>query len=97
MLTRSYERGSLTSASWWTKEVLPYAVLSFLVVVLASFPAAAAEDPPLPEIRVDGTSKTEGYLLVHSDGFWYLFDKEGDLLAIPDSEVKTVRISSNLD
>jgi hypothetical protein len=93
---REYEKGSLISSSWWRKKVLPYVVLFSLFVVLSSFPLAAAQDPPLPQIRVDGTSKTEGYLLVHSDGFWYLFDKEGDLLAIPDSEVKTVRIAWDL-
>ena len=95
MLGSDYEKGLVFSSTWW-KKLLPYVPQLFLVVVLYSFPAAAAQDPPLPEIRVDGTSNTEGYLLVHSDGFWYLFDKEGDLLAIPDSEVKTVRIARNL-
>jgi hypothetical protein len=61
-------------------------------VMVASFPAAAAKDPPLPTVEINGTDRMEGHLLAHSEATWYVFDSEGVLLAIPDDKVETVRV-----
>jgi hypothetical protein len=49
--------------------------------------------PPMPTVEITGTSKVEGALLTHTEGFWYVFNQDGELIAIPDDEVKTVRVS----
>ena len=50
--------------------------------------------PPLPTVEISATGETRGALLSHAEGFWYVFNREGELVAIPDSKVNTVRISS---
>lgn len=55
---------------------------------------ALLNEPPLPSVEIDGANVTEGKLLNHIDGFWYVFNEEGELVAIPDAEVKKVRVSS---
>jgi hypothetical protein len=49
--------------------------------------------PPLATVEISGTRPAEGKLVTHTDGFWYIFDSEGGLVAIPDIEVKTARVS----
>ena len=39
------------------------------------------------------SSSVEGRLLAHVDRFWYVFDKRGILIALPDEGVTEVRIS----
>jgi hypothetical protein len=75
---------------------VPFAV--FVVVLYAgSAMNVALSAPPLPPIEVSATTPTTGKLLTHTDGFRYVFDQEGDLIAIPDDEVTTVRLPERSD
>jgi hypothetical protein len=49
---------------------------------------------PVAELRVKKGFKTDvtGELWTHTEGFWYVFDQEKNLCAIPDAEVRIVRI-----
>lgn len=75
---------------WW----VPWTV--FITVLYAgSAVNIVSRAPPLPPVEIRTTTETQGNLLAHTEGFWYVFNSEGDLIAIPDDEVKSVRISSN--
>jgi hypothetical protein len=43
-----------------------------------------------------GSNDVNGALIALPDGFWYVFENEGEykghLIAIPDDEVETVRV-----
>jgi hypothetical protein len=39
------------------------------------------------------TTINKGSLLTHSEGFWYVFNNKGTLIAIPDAEVERVSVS----
>jgi hypothetical protein len=63
--------------------------VSFLMALLLSF----LRVPPLPSVEVNGGIHAEGKLLAHTEGFWYVFrGEEGELLAIPDSKVSSVKV-----
>jgi hypothetical protein len=49
---------------------------------------------PVAEVTSDKEPKdvTTGLLWTHTEGFWYLFNREYNLCAIPDDYVRTVRI-----
>jgi hypothetical protein len=76
----------------------------FMGGFLLGVPEAINAAPPLPEIEVNlnkqhGNTKDGpptcvfGQLVAHSDGFWYLFDKNSkELLSIPDGDVLDTRI-----
>lgn len=80
------------------KYVGTVAGIVFLYMLLAALAATYAQAPPLPKAEL--TTKADrmkvGPLLAHTDSFWYLFDDEGqgkgELMVIPDSEVKTGRV-----
>jgi len=67
-------------------------VLSFLMAFLLTF----LRTPPLPTVKVMGDVRATGKLLAHTDGFWYVYtgDSTGEveLIAVPDSKVKMVRV-----
>jgi hypothetical protein len=42
-------------------------------------------------------TSTEGHLVVHSDGFWHLFEDNGELLSLPDAQVLDVRVTRKAD
>jgi hypothetical protein len=93
-LLRKPDREAIFHPKAWIAG-LRYATLVFLVVMIASIPADAAKDPPLPTVAISGASEREmgGYLLAHSDATWYILNREGLLMAIPDDEIEAVRIS----
>jgi len=69
----------------------------FLSAFLAAFTLTFVSEPPLPPVvvkRVDGRLKVEGELLTHVDAQWYVFNQQGNLVAIPDREVKNAEICS---
>jgi hypothetical protein len=72
-------------------------VVFITVLYVGSAVNVAFSAPPLPPVEISATTKTKGTLLTHTDGFWYVFNREGDLIAVPDDEVKTVRVSSDGD
>jgi hypothetical protein len=55
---------------------------------------AYLKTPPLPIVRIGGEADYKGSLLAHAEGYWYVFNREGELIAIPDEDAKTVRIQS---
>ena len=63
-----------------------YAFYAFTILVFA-------REPPLPTAEITGRTETEGKLLGHTDGFWYVI-KEDNVIAIPDGEVRTVKVST---
>jgi len=67
--------------------------MSFLLTTMF---VLLSSQPPVPRAEIDrseNASNVEGDLLAHSEGFWYVADQEkGEILAIPDSEVETVRV-----
>jgi len=82
--------------------------LLFAGTFLIGVPRAIVADSPLPQVEItkqvgttmeSSSSLTEvaGHLLAHSDGFWHIFDKNNDLLSIPDDQVSSVRIVSKTD
>lgn len=69
----------------------------FLWVFALGTLSAAFTEPALPNIEITSTNtstnETRGNLLAHTDSFWYLFGQDGELIAIPDKQVKTVQVS----
>jgi len=67
-----------------------YVLITFSVVM---------SDPALPSVEASGAKDMKGALLTHTDGFWYIFDVEGEnkgeLVALRDDQVETVTLSSN--
>ena len=58
---------------------------------IAAFAFTIINQPPLPEVDVQGTPSVEGgRLLAHTDGFWYVYNTAGNLIAIRDDNVKSV-------
>jgi hypothetical protein len=62
--------------------------LTFLLAFLLTF----LRQPPLPKVEVSGDTHVKGRLLVHTEGFWYVYNGEGQLVAIPDGKVTAVRV-----
>jgi hypothetical protein len=75
---------------WLQVGVVPYYVVGALSVALTN--------PDLPTVEVDGAKNMQGAFLSHTDGFWFVFDVEGDnkgkLIALRDDQVNTVTFSS---
>jgi hypothetical protein len=67
--------------------------LLFLWLFALGTLSAVYTGPALPTIEITSTYETRGTLLAHTDRFWYLFDQDGELIAIPDDAVKTVQVS----
>jgi hypothetical protein len=59
---------------------------------LAAFMLTFVSDPPLAAVDVDGSPGVEGTLLTHVDGYWHVFNKQGNLVAIPDDKVSAAEI-----
>lgn len=60
----------------------------YLFAILGAVLLTGAEGPHLPLIELECGGSTEARLLSHSDGYWYVFDPEGRLSAVPDDEAK---------
>jgi hypothetical protein len=91
-LIRGFVRGLSHERYWWVGLAVFITVLYVGSAVNVAFSA-----PPLPPVEISATTETKGRLLAHTEGFWYVFNQEGDLIAIPDGEVKTVRVSSDVE
>jgi hypothetical protein len=60
-------------------------IATFIVALLASFPAAAAKAPPLPWVEVISTKESnniEGFLVNHSEGSWYILKNNSQMLVV---------------
>jgi hypothetical protein len=75
------------------------------VALAASFVVAfmltLVDKPPLPTTTKMRNSEIKGKLLTHAEGFWYLYPDEGqhkgNLIAIPDDEVKKSTVRSRYE
>ena len=73
----------------------------FGILFLAGLMQAVVAQPPLPKVEVfanDSDPATEGTLLVHADGYWYIFVTETHTLrAIADSKALDVKVPAAQD
>ena len=77
------------------KRIWRATIVSLILIFIVAFIIAITRGvPPLPTIQVTAETNVEGKLLTHVDRFWYVFDEQGILVALPDEEVTKVRISS---
>jgi hypothetical protein len=69
-------------------------ILTGLVVAfLAAYVIAGFREPPLPTVHISwDKGSTRGELLAHADGFWYVYNDENRLEAIPDDKVDEVGV-----
>ena len=96
--------GSSKDRWWWPEATNVRAlriilVLGLVLVFVASFALAVTRDALLlPPVAVQRTAspsdEVAGKLLAHVDRFWYVFDEQGTLVAVPDEEVTEVRLSA---
>jgi len=61
---------------------------------LAAFMLTFVSTPPLATANVDGSTSVQGHLLTHVDGYWYVFDRNGNIVATHDDKVTEVEICS---
>lgn len=69
-------------------------ITNIALILGAAILATLFVEPPLPTVEITATGETRGTLLAHTDGFWYVFDQDGELISIPDAQVEVVRITS---
>jgi hypothetical protein len=76
-------------------------IVTFIVALIASFPAAAAKTPPLPWVEVIGTEQSnnvEGFLVNHSEGSWYILKHDSQMLVVVrDDQIDTANIFRKKD
>jgi hypothetical protein len=96
----------ITQVRWRPERFLPglddpkrvsQALVAWLgILFLAGLMQAIVAQPPLPAVEVyanDSATPTEGTLLVHADGYWYIFVTETHALkAIADSKALNVKV-----
>lgn len=85
--------GSVLRVLSWKWFFRALAVL-YIGVVVATFIAIADLDPPLLHVSTESQQGDGNRLVAHADGYWHVFDKDGNLLAIPDDDAGTVRVTS---
>jgi len=62
--------------------------------VVAFTIAVTRSEPPLPTVKISASTNIEGKLVAHAERFWYVFDEQGNLVALPEQNVTEVRISA---
>jgi hypothetical protein len=79
--------------------------LFFTAFLLGLSAIIVFNEPPLPTVDItkdsaaqnkNSPSEIHGVLLVHTEGVWHVLEKQGELIAIPDDEVKTVRVHAEV-
>lgn len=68
--------------------------VAFAFAILAGISLTGTSNPGLPSVSFETGRTKEGYLLGYSSGYWYVFDRQDTLLAIPDDNTGNVRFSS---
>ena len=63
----------------------------YLFAILGAVLLTGTEGPHLPLVELGGEECTEARLLSHSNGYWYVFDPEDGLSAVPDDEAGRVQ------
>jgi hypothetical protein len=88
--------GEFVSEGGYRKSILAHRLtIGVVLAFVAAFAFTFINQPPLPEVDVQGTPSVEGgRLLAHADGFWYIYNAADDLIAIRDDNVKTVKYKS---
>lgn len=87
----------------WSLEVP--VIIFLLLMVLFTFYPTNISTPCLTSQRYVGpaiiedntiTVKSEGRLVAHTNGYWYVFDESNNLVAIPDNNANSMKISGAL-
>lgn len=81
-------RGPL-STYWKTTAV------AYVFGILAGITLSGAMNPSLPLVNFESATPKEGRLLAHTNGYWYVFDGQGTLVALQDAEVGDVKFAQN--
>jgi hypothetical protein len=69
--------------------------VAFLLTVTKQPPLPTVTmQPPLPTKLSSSSQSAEGHLLTHNEGTWYVFNKRGALVAIPDDKFEVAWISA---
>lgn len=63
----------------------------YLFAILSAVLLTGTEGPHLPLVELGGGDGTKARLLSHDGGYWYVFDAESGLAAVPDDEAGRVR------
>ena len=63
----------------------------YLLAILAGVLLAGTQNPALPLVEFGTEERAKGHLLSHTGGYWFVFDPEDNLSAIPDDEVGKVQ------
>lgn len=67
---------------------------AYAFAILAGISLTGTSSPGLPSVQFETGETKAGDLLGHSSGYWYVFDRQDTLLAIPDDDTGDVRFSS---
>lgn len=99
--------GTFVKRALVRREAEPYAItrqwfmrglfVVYVTSVINGFIASLDDEPALLRVRMDYEEIKVGRLVTHSNGYWYVFDKEGNLRAVPDADAGHVRISKPVE
>jgi hypothetical protein len=67
-------------------QLLAATITIYLYAAVAGVLLAGTEGPSLPLVEMGAGHRLEASFLSHSDGYWYVFDSEKGLTAVPDRE-----------
>jgi hypothetical protein len=65
--------------------------VGYTFAILAGISLTGTLSPSLPLVEFASAAQEEGQLLGRTDGYWYVFDQQGTLVAVPDDEAGGVR------
>jgi len=85
-----HTRPRIVSRRWFFSGV----IVVYVALIINSLISSVNEKPSLPYATTDSDEVPKGMLVTHSDGYWYVFDEEGQLRAIPDADAGAVQVSS---
>jgi hypothetical protein len=64
--------------------------VSYAFAILAGISLTGTVSPALPLVELD-SSTLEAHLLGRTEGYWYVFDGQGTLVAVPNNEAGSIR------
>ena len=89
----------LSPGHWWpavvdARRLWRIAIFGLALAFVGAFTIAVIRgEPPLPAVQLTANISVEGKLLAHVERFWYVLDKDGSVVAVPEDDVTEVRIS----
>jgi hypothetical protein len=83
-----------------TRELVTAQVLLYLAAILGALVLSALQIPALPVVELDSDSSNDSErlsLLGHADGYWYVFDSDGNLSVVSDDRTDKVRFLQRIE